>query len=70
MRIFGLFSWRRSAPPRPDQVMNSVVLEQEKVNEIVSKQDEHYDAMTEEEREKYYLRPSLTTKIKKSIRGQ
>ena len=70
MRIFGLFSWRRSAPPRPDQVMNSVVLEQEKVNEIVSKQDEHYDAMTEEEREKYYLKPSLTTKIKKSIRGQ
>jgi hypothetical protein len=70
MRIFGLFGWRRSAPPRPDQVKNSAVLEQEKVNEIVSKQDARYDAMTEEEREKYYLRPSLTTKIKKSLRGQ
>jgi hypothetical protein len=45
-------------------------LQQEKVNEIVSKQDARYDAMTEEEREKYYLKPNLLTKIKKALRGQ
>jgi len=50
--------------------MNSAALQQEKVDEIVSKQDSRYDAMTEEERAKYYMKPSLMTKIKKSLRGQ
>jgi len=50
--------------------MNSAALQQEKVNEVVSKQDSRYDAMTEEERVKYYMKPSLVTKIKKSLRGQ
>jgi hypothetical protein len=50
--------------------MNGAALEQGKVNEILSEQDARYDAMTEAEREKYYLKPSLTTKIKKALRGQ
>ena len=50
--------------------MNNATLEQEKVNEVVSKQDARYDAMTEEEREKYYMKPSLMTRIKKGLRGQ
>jgi len=50
--------------------MNSAALQQEKVDEIVSKQDAHYDAMSEQERAKYYMKPSLMTKIKKALRGQ
>jgi len=34
------------------------------------KQDSRYDAMSEDEREKYYMKPSLMTKIKKALRGQ
>jgi len=45
--------------------MNNSALQQEKVDEIVSKQDSRYDAMSEDEREKYYMKPSLMTKIKK-----
>ncbi len=71
MRIFGLFGWKRGNQTlRPEQQMNSATLQQEKVNEIVSKQDARYDAMTEEEREKYYLKPNLLTRIKKALRGQ
>jgi hypothetical protein len=54
----------------PEQQMNSAALQQEKVNEVLAKQDARYDAMTDEEREKYYLKPNLFTKIKKAIRGQ
>jgi hypothetical protein len=50
--------------------MKGATLQQEKVEEIVSKQDARYDAMSEEERAKYYMKPSLMTKIKKSLRGQ
>jgi hypothetical protein len=50
--------------------MKGAALEQEKVNEIVSKQDARYDAMTEEERDQYYMKPNLMTRIKKSLRGQ
>ena len=74
VRIFGVFG---NGPGRrgpktlnPEQQMNSAALQQEKVDEIVSKQDARYDAMTEEEREKYYMKPSLKTKIKKALRGQ
>jgi hypothetical protein len=50
--------------------MDSAALQQETVDEIVSKQDSRYDSMTEEEREKYYMKPNLLTRIKKSLRGQ
>jgi hypothetical protein len=50
--------------------MNSATLQQEKVDEVLSKQDARYDSMTDEEREKYYMKPSLKTRLKKSLRGQ
>ena len=50
--------------------MNNAALEQEKLNKVLAKEDARYDAMTEEEREKYYVNPSLFTKIKKALRGQ
>ncbi len=54
----------------PEQQMVDAALEQEKVNQDLAKQDARYDSMTEEERETYYLKPSLMTKIKKALRGQ
>ena len=73
MRVFGFFGGRGrrgSETLRPEQQMDSAALQQEKVDEIVSKQDSRYDSMTEEERKKYYMKPNLLTKIKKSLRGQ
>jgi hypothetical protein len=73
LRIFGFFGGRNrrsSETLRPEQQMDSAALQQETVDEIVSKQDSRYDSMTEEEREKYYMKPNLLTRIKKSLRGQ
>ncbi len=70
MRIFGLFGWRRSATRRPGQQMNDTAVVHENVNKILSKQDARYDSMTEEERNQYYMKPNLITRIKKSLRGQ
>jgi hypothetical protein len=73
LRILGFFGGRGRRGPetlRPEQQMNSAALQHEKVDEIVSKQDSRYDSMTEEERETYYMKPSLLTKIKKWLRGQ
>lgn len=50
--------------------MNSAALEQEKIGEVLSKQDARYDAMTDEERERFYMKPNLITRIKKALRGQ
>jgi hypothetical protein len=71
MRIFGI-GFGRGGPRTisPEQLKNNEELEQEKVDEVLAKQDARYDSMTEEEREKYYLKPSMMTKIKKAFRGQ
>jgi hypothetical protein len=53
-----------------EQQYNRDALQQEKVGEVVAKQDARYDAMTPEERETYYLKPGLLTRIKKALRGQ
>ena len=54
----------------PEQRMNRAALQQEKVNEVLAKQDARYDSMSDAERETYYLKPSLMTKIRKALRGQ
>jgi hypothetical protein len=53
-----------------EQQYNRDALQQEKVDEVVSKQDARYDAMTPEERDAYYLKPGLMTRLKKALRGQ
>jgi len=58
------------APLTPEQQMNAAALQQEKVDEVLAKQDARYDSMTGEEREQYYMKPSLMTKFKKVLRGQ
>jgi hypothetical protein len=69
-RMGGMTVRRLRAMRTPEQQMVDAAAEQEKVNDIVSKQDARYDSMTEEEREQYYMKPSLTTRIKKALRGQ
>jgi hypothetical protein len=54
----------------PEQIAASDALGQDNVDNLVSKQDARYDAMTEEERDKYYVHPNLITKIKKALRGE
>ncbi len=67
----GFFVGRgRSVPLRPEQQKNKAALQEEKVDEVLSKQDARYDSMSAEEREKYYMKPSLMTRLKKSLRGQ
>ncbi len=53
----------------PEQRMNMETVDQEKAEHVVAKQDARYDAMTDEEREKYYMKPSFMTKIKKALHG-
>jgi hypothetical protein len=50
--------------------LNAGALQQEKVDEVLAKQDQRYDSMTPDEREKYYMKPGLMTRIKKTLRGQ
>jgi hypothetical protein len=57
-------------PPTPEEAMNNATVEQEKVNQVQAKEDARYDAMTEEQREKYYVKPGPLTKLKKFFRGQ
>ena len=68
MPVFG-FRGRGPRTLSPEQLKNSEAVQQEKVDEVLSKQDARYDAMTDEQREQYYLKPSVMTKIKKSLRG-
>jgi hypothetical protein len=69
-----LFGWGSrlggSIPMSPEQQQNAADAEQEKIETAQSKEDARYDAMTEEEREKYYLKPSPLTKIKWYFRGE
>jgi len=69
MPVFG-FRGRGPRTLSPEQLKNSEAVQQEKVDEVLSKQDARYDAMTEEERDKYYVHPNLFTKIKKAWRGE
>jgi hypothetical protein len=71
MRVFGI-GFGRGRGPRtltPEQRMNMETVEQDKVDHVVGKQDARYDAMTDQERERYYMKPNLMTKIKKALRG-
>lgn len=70
---FGLFGGRLRSGSKvvsPEQQKENAELQQEKVDGIVAKQDARYDAMTEEERDKYYVHPNLITKLKKVWRGE
>jgi hypothetical protein len=65
-----LFGWGagRTLPLRPDQQLNADEAEQDKIDHIVAREDARYDAMTDEQREKYYIKPSMLTRLKKYLR--
>jgi hypothetical protein len=69
-----LFGWGSrlggSIPLSPEQQQNADNAEQENIVEVHTKEDARYDAMTDEEREKYYLKPSPLTKLKWYFRGE
>jgi hypothetical protein len=69
-RLGGLVGRKTQASLRPDQQTSDDILAREKIDKVLAKQDARYDAMSDEERENYYLKPNLMTKIKKAIRGQ
>jgi hypothetical protein len=54
---------------RPDQLLNKGQAESMKVDEVTGDADARYDAMTDEERQAYYVSPSRGTRLKKFIRG-
>ncbi len=54
---------------RPDQILNKTEAESMKVDEVTHNADARYDAMSEEERQSYYVNPSRGTRLKKFIRG-
>ncbi len=54
----------------PEHQQNAADAVQDKIEEVHSKEDARYDAMTDEEREKYYLHSSPFTKIKWYFRGE
>jgi len=54
----------------PERQKANAALGQDEVVDINAKQDARYDAMTEEERDKYYVHPNVFTKIKKAWRGE
>ena len=71
MRVFGFYGGRRGRRMlRPEQQMNNAAVEQDKVDQIVAEQDARYDAMTPEQRDEYYMKPRMLTRIKKTLRGQ
>ena len=61
----GGFLGRGRWMPTPEQQMNDAALEQEKVNQVLAKEDARYDAMGEAEREQYYLKPSVFTRLRR-----
>ena len=53
----------------PSQSRNDQEVEAMAVEKAVAKDDATYDAMTDAERQAYYLRPSLFSRLKKRVTG-
>jgi hypothetical protein len=66
-RIFAL-RFGPKAPPNPTQLKNSDALDEMKVDKINAAEDSRYDAMTDAQREAYYVSPSLSTRLRKRFK--
>lgn len=55
----------RKVPPNPTQLRNSDALDEMQVDKVNATEDARYDAMTDAERENYYVNPSLSTRLRK-----
>lgn len=63
-RIFSL-NFVRKTPPNPTEVQNSNAVEEMQLDQVESAKDARYDAMTDAQRDAYYVNPSLKTRIGK-----
>jgi hypothetical protein len=63
--------WGRGrATPNDAQLRNKAGLEQEKLDQVEAGENARYDAMTDAQREAYYVNPSLWTRLRKKTRGR
>jgi hypothetical protein len=69
-KIFTVFTLNRGnkAPPNPTQLKNSEGLDEMKVDKINATEDARYDAMTDAQRDAYYVNPSLSTRLRKRFK--
>jgi hypothetical protein len=58
-------NFAKKAPPNPSQLKNSDNLGEMNVDKINAAEDARYDAMTDDQRETYYVNPSLSTRPRK-----
>lgn len=58
-------NFAKKAPPNPTQLQNSEGLGEMNVDKINATEDKRYDAMTDAERDAYYVNPSLSTRLRK-----
>jgi hypothetical protein len=63
LRIFSL-NFAKKAPPTPTQLKNPDALGEMYVDKINASEDARYDAMTDVQREAYYVNPSLSTRLR------
>ena len=63
-RIFSL-NFVRKTPPNPTELRNSDTVQEMQLDQVESAKDAHYDAMTDAQRDAYYVNPSLKTRVGK-----
>ena len=63
-RIFSL-NFVRKTPPNPTEVQNSNAVEEMQLDQVESAKDARYDAMTDAQRDAYYVNPSLKKRVGK-----
>jgi hypothetical protein len=64
------FGMRRPAPPSPVQIRNSRALEEMHESKVEAEEDARYDAMTEAQRDAYYVNPGVWSRIARWSRGR
>jgi hypothetical protein len=69
MQIFNIFRARGTTRQTPKHPRNDHSLSELNVDRIDTAEDARYDAMTEAERDTYYVNPNLKTRIRKFFRG-
>jgi hypothetical protein len=64
------FGGGKANRPTPQQMKNDKSLSELEVDKIDSAEDKRYDAMTDVQREAYYVHPTLKTRFVKLFRGR
>jgi hypothetical protein len=65
-----LFGTLSRAAPGPAEIRNSGALGEMATDKTRAEEDSRYDAMTDAQRDAYYVNPSLWTRISKRVRGR